>query len=86
MEMKHPKLDVKGKIIPSSIIHLQPRRTKAKMGGSIKIGCKCKSMVKQLYYDSNIAEIVYHNLGHVNNDRLIIHNDVIKANLHPISF
>ena len=76
METKRQKLNVNEKIIPNILGHSQPRWTQTKIGGSIKIGCKYKFLIKQLYYYIDIAEIVCHNLRHAKNDRLIIHNEI----------
>ena len=75
IETKQQKFDVMGKIITIDTRHLQPR-TQTKIGRSIKIGCKYRFMVKQLYYHRDIAEIVYHNPKHANKDSLIVHGEV----------
>ena len=76
METERPRYDVKGKLVPNGCGHSGKRITSARNGGSIKRGCVCKFQVKRLYYLRDIAEIVYYNPRHENENRLIVHGNV----------
>ena len=66
MYHKKRKLDSKGKFVPNGKGHSGPRISVRMRGFGQRRGCQCGFVVKRLYLEPSVAEIIYHQMQHVN--------------------
>jgi hypothetical protein len=69
----NPKLNFKGKQIPSGKGHKGPKISNLERGDLIKKGCMCSFIVKCFYLQPKVVKICYATSKHVNQQMLIVH-------------